>query len=203
MLLRCLDTADTAPDPLRLACRRVHEASGPARRIFALIQAARMAGPVFWVLPAHSRHDLLLWGLPAGLTPRLHLLRAADEIELLWATEEALRCQTTAIVVAEPDKPLSFTAGRRLQLAAEAGDSTGLMLIGDNGGSNATETSWHCTPEPVVDDRDGDSTRQVWTLKKNKKGTYGCWVLDWDGKTHSLRVVSASGERSGRSGSAV
>ena len=42
----------------------------------------------------------------AGLSDRLHLVRARGETDLLWATEEALRSAEVAMVLAEPEKPL-------------------------------------------------------------------------------------------------
>ena len=63
----------------------------------------------------------MLRGLPRGVGERLHLFRPSGETNLLWCIEEALRADPVSLVIAEPEKPLSLTAGRRLQLAAEAG----------------------------------------------------------------------------------
>lgn len=191
MLLR---TIDTPQDPLHLARGRVHEAGGPGRRSFALMQAARTGGLVIWIQPAHVPEHLMPWNLPQRLVHRIITLRPASEPDLLWSVEECLRSTAPALVIAEPQKPLSLTAGRRLQLAAETGRTTGLMLIQKDGGSNATQTRWHCAP--AADDRHADSTLQSWALSKNKSGTLGSWRVSWDDKAHSIRVVSASGERS-------
>ena len=67
----------------------------------------------------------MLNGLPEGVGARLHLIRPEGEVDLLWCVEEALRSAPIALVIAEPEKPLSLTAGRRLQLAAEAGRKGG------------------------------------------------------------------------------
>jgi protein ImuA len=166
------------------------------RRFFALMQAARQipraTGPVFWILPAHQPESPMLWGLPQGLAERLHLVRTRSETDLLWAAEEALRSTEVAMVLAEPSKPLGLTAGRRLQLAAEAGRTTGLMLIREGQGSNATETRWQAVP--LAADRP-DSTLQRWSLIKNKSGTLGAWTVDWDGKAADVHLVSPAGER--------
>ncbi len=186
-------------DPLQLAAHRVHEAGGPGRRSFAVLQAAQMKGQVLWVQPAHVAEHLMPWSLPDRLANRILLLRANSETDLLWSVEEALRATAPALVIAEPQKPLSLTAGRRLQLAAEAGRTTGLLLIFENGGSNAAETRWHCAPaaDPGAPGSDRpDSTLQDWSLNKNKKGTIGHWRVCWNDKTHALRVVSTAGERS-------
>lgn len=178
-------------DPLTLHPDRVHEAAGPGRRSFGLFQAARHAGPVVWIAPAHLPEGLLPAGLPQGLAERLYLLRPEGEIDLLWSVEECLRAAPVALVVAEPQKPLSLTAGRRLQLAAETGRTTGLMLLCDEG-SNAAETRWTCAPAASPD---ADSTLHHWFLNKNKKGTTGNWTVNWDGASAAFDLVSTAGKR--------
>ncbi len=96
--------------------------------------APRAQGPVLWV----SRwRDLYAPGLAAfGLDPgRLILVRAASGAasgagggtEVLWAMEEALRCPRLGAVVGEVEA-LERSAGRRLQLAAEASGVTAFAL---------------------------------------------------------------------------
>jgi len=171
--------------------RRVHEAEGRGRRAFALFQATRHPGPLVWVVPAHVPELPMLRGLPRGVGERLHLLRPQNETDLLWCVEEALRAAPIALVIAEPEKPLSLTAGRRLQLAAEAGRTTGLMLIRQDAGSNATETRWACEPLASA----ADSTLHQWDLNKNKKGTLGRWVVNWNGASAAFHMVSEAGQR--------
>lgn len=143
-----------------------------------------------WVRPAHAVGQLLPAGLPAGLAARLLLVSPRSEVDLLWSVEEALR-SGLGLVIAEPERSLSLTAGRRLQLAAEAGGATGLMLIRDGAGSPAAETRWECRPEG------GDSTRHRWGLNKNKSGTLGTWIVNWNGASAAFDLVSATGQRSG------
>ncbi|WP_347268830.1 hypothetical protein [Paracoccus sp. (in: a-proteobacteria)] len=179
-------------DLFALRPARVHEAEGRGRRAFALFQAARHPGPLVWILPAHLPELPMLRGMPPGVGERLHLLRPSGETDLLWCVEEALRAASIGLVIAEPQKPLSLTAGRRLQLAAEAGHSTGLLLIREGAGSNATETRWHCDPlaSPAA-----DSTLHRWTLKKNKQGTFGSWAVNWNGASAAVHMVSEARER--------
>ena len=134
----------------------------------------------------------MLRGLPRGVGERLHLFRPGGETDLLWCIEEALRAAPVSLVIAEPEKPLSLTAGRRLQLAAEAGRTTGLMLIRADAGSNATETRWNCAP---LASSSPDSTLHQWSLSKNKQGTLGNWVLNWNGTSAAVDMVSAASER--------
>lgn len=183
---------DVSADPFSLHPRRVHEAEGRGRRAFAMFQAARHQGPLVWVLPSHVPELPMLSGLPEGVGVRLHLIRPEGEVDLLWCVEEALRSAPIALVIAEPEKPLSLTAGRRLQLAAEAGRTTGLMLTRQDAGSNATETRWLCEPKASPQP---DSTLHAWSLIKNKRGTLGDWTLNWNGASALVHMVSEARER--------
>ncbi len=189
-----LDLGPTAipADPFDLRARRVHEAGGRGRRAFALFQAARHPGPLVWVLPAHVPELPMLRGLPWGVGVRLHVFRPSGETDLLWCIEEALRAAPVSLVIAEPEKPLSLTAGRRMQLAAEAGRTTGIMLIRGDAGSNATETRWNCKPVATAV---ADSTLHQWALNKNKRGTSGSWVLNWNGASSAIHMVSEARQR--------
>ncbi len=187
-----LGIATNPADPFDLRARRVHEVEGRGRRAFALFQAARHPGPLVWILPSHAPELPMLRGLPRGVGERLHLFRPMGETDLLWCIEEALRAVPVSLVIAEPEKPLSLTAGRRLQLAAEAGRTTGLMLIRQEAGSNATETRWACEP---LASQPADSTLHQWALNKNKKGTLGSWVLNWNGTSAAFHMVSEARQR--------
>jgi len=102
---------------------------GPAAG-FALALAGRALaqsdGPVLWVA---RRLDLYPPGIAGyGVPPaRLLCARAPDDAGVLWALEEALRCPALAVAVGEVEH-LARTPVRRLQLAAEAGGVTGLLL---------------------------------------------------------------------------
>ncbi len=186
-----MSAAATAFPPL--LPHRVHEVCGPGAHGFAVIQAAlHKGGPVLWIGARHAPERLFPPGLVPVLDPsRLIAVETRSETDLLWATEEGLRAGPLALVVACPDKPLSLTAGRRLQLAAEAGRTTGLLLVRMGAGSNAAETRWQAAP--LFQDAGG----QEWSLVKNKRGAHGTWIVRWDAKARSLHVVSASGERAG------
>lgn len=157
-----------------------------------MFQAARHLGPLVWITPAHSPELPMLRGLPKGVGERLHLFRPTGETDLLWCVEEALRAAPVSLVIAEPQKTLSLTAGRRFQLAAEAGHTTGLLLIREGAGSNATETRWHCAPQASSSP---DSTLHHWTLSKNKKGTSRFWSLTWNGASSAVHLVSEARQR--------
>lgn len=178
--------------PLRVG--RVHEACGPGVIAFAAILAGKSAGDILWVSQRRINIQLNRSGLIPFCDPARILIAACrDQTDALAVAEEALRSGAVSLVVIEISKPLSLTAGRRLQLAAQAGRATGLCLIPEGMGSNAAETRWHCTP--VFDPETvADSTLMRWRLIKNKLATKGSWDVRWEHAARRLDVVSASGE---------
>lgn len=187
----------TVPEFLQLKPGRVHEASGPGATSFAAVAAARSGGDVLWVLPGHAPGRLNPQGLSQFFDPaRLLLVDALRHDDALAVAEEALRSGAVALVVADLSKPLGLTPGRRLQLAAGAGQATGLCLIPEAMGSNVAETRWLCEPRFGA----ADSTLMRWRLNKNKSGTTGAWDVRWNHASRRLDLVSASGDGPGFAG---
>lgn len=175
---------------------RVHEVCGPASAGFAAIAAAVARARALWVQEAWLA-DMLT---PAGMMPFIEpadllLARTQNQTDSLAVAEEALNNGSLPIVVLEVTRPLDLREGRRLQLAAKAGGTTGLCIIPEGMGSNAAETRWKATP--VFDRANGDSTLMRWEIIKNKSGTLGAWNVRWDQKTRRLHVVPPVGERPG------
>ncbi|WP_366934209.1 hypothetical protein [Phaeobacter sp.] len=121
---------------------------------------------------------------------RLTLCNSHDQAETLALAEEALRSGAVSLVVMQINRPLSLTAGRRLQLAARDGNSIGLAIIPEGMGSNAAETRWRCTPTFDPNTQVHDSTLQHWELIKNKSGTLGAWYVQWDRASRRVIMVS-------------
>ncbi|MCK0139297.1 hypothetical protein MWU51_09345 [Aliiroseovarius sp. F47248L] len=179
--------------PLRSA--RVHEACGPAATSFAAAMGAKAQGYVFWVFEARRAEALVPQCLNSFFdVANLVLAQAPNQKEALPLAEEALRDGACPLVVIELSASLSLTEGRRLQLAAKAGGSTGLCLIPGNMPNNTAETRWDCSALPDPDRGPEDSTLQRWALTKNKSGTLGVWNVRWDQSARRLIVVSASRE---------
>lgn len=173
---------------------RAHEVTGPGAAGFAAIASGLGGGPALWVVEGWQGERLNPVGLAEYCDPQTVLMaQGRDQADVLAVAEEALRSGVVQCVVAELSKPLGLTAGRRLQLAAEAGKTTGVFLIADGAGSNAAETRWRCTPQfdPA------DSTLQRWEIIKNKSGTLTAWTVRWDAKARRIIVVSKAGERAG------
>ncbi|KGJ04259.1 protein ImuA [Paracoccus halophilus] len=179
--------------PLRPA--RVHEACGPLAAALAAVSAAQSGGQILWLREAWRPESINPAGLAAYVDPsRLLLARTGNQTETLAVAEEGLRDGSVPLVVLELTAPLGLTAGRRLQLAAQAGQGTGLCLIPEGMGSPAAETRWHCSPLPDPGSAAGDSTLQRWRLIKNKSGTLGVWDVRWSPSARRLTVVSAARE---------
>jgi hypothetical protein len=107
-----LMTADTGIGELRLlmpALARITQAD----RYVALISP-----PWIPFAPALSRHEIRL--------ERLVVIRAQNTADTLWAFEQTLRCKSFGAALAWPTT-IQDREVRRLQLAAEAGRSTGFL----------------------------------------------------------------------------
>ena len=173
-----------------LASTRVHEICGPSAASFALRSALHLDADVLWVREEWQPEKLNPLGFEGFDPARLVMAQTKGQIDTLAVAEEALRDGVFGLVVIEITAPLSLTAGRRLQLAAKAGNATGLCLIPEGMGSPAAETRWHV--EPVFDP--ADSTLQRWHLIKNKSGTTGVWNVRWDPETRRVAVVPPAGD---------
>ncbi|WP_420335360.1 ImuA family protein [Roseibium sp.] len=190
--------------PLKRA--RAHEVCGEGGLVFAAITAGQASGPVVWV---SERWRPVV--NPEGLAPycdpgKLLVTRADTPLNVLASAETALRSGAVGLVVAEITDPIGLTEGRRLQLAAETGGTTALLLVPEGGGSNAAETRWRCSGLPASGthgqatspstgpwQNDHDSTPWLWSTIKNKTGTLSEWVVRWDAAAHRVIVVSEAG----------
>ncbi len=125
---------------------------------FAAGILARLAGPVLWVVD-HGRcfTPPFAPGLAsAGLHPDRVVYAQARRDATLLVMEEGLRHRGLAGVVAEFAGPLSLTASRRLQLAAEATSVTAILLHRqhragglDTLGATAAATRWRVAAVPT------------------------------------------------------
>jgi len=135
------------------------EEDGAVAAAFAAALLARLTrrhdGPVLWCL---ATGDLYAPGLAArGLAPEcLIVARCRDDSDILWAMEEGLRSAALAAVLGEIGT-LAPTAGRRLQLACEAGGVTGFVLrrwrtagtaASQRGAPSAAVTRWRVAAAP-------------------------------------------------------
>ncbi len=177
----------------------LHEVRGGLASGFTAFLAGRFLnrpGALVWCADAalercHGRlygPGLGRFGIDAA---RLLLVRCRGQREVLWAAHEALRSTAVTAVVMELEA-LDLLAGRRLQLAAEAGKTAGLLLrFGRaDSGPSAAVTRWRA--EPCVLD-----SRRCWSLDlwRVKGGAPGHWLVRYDDQTLSLAAVDQSLDR--------
>ncbi len=172
----------------------------PATAVTAALAArqVRQSGKaVAWIAKPET---LFLPGLAAyGLKAQdLIVVTPQDDTGALWAAEECLRNGSFGCVVAEI-ADLSLTASRRLQLAAEIGGCTGLLLRGDGGkGENAIPptvcvTSWQVSALPSAASLKPHLMGPArWTLdlQRCRNGVPQSWNLEWCDDTGGFRLAA-------------
>ncbi len=119
-----------------------------------------------------------------GIDPsRFIFVDLQKEPDVIWAIEEALKCEGLAAVVGElPD--ISFTASRRLQLAVEQSRVTGFIIRQQPRklAVTACVTQWKITPipgEPIEDLPGVGFARWKVELLKIRNGKPGIWEMGW------------------------
>jgi len=161
--------------------------------------------PVLW---CQAENDLYGPGVAAaGLgADRLIVARCRDDRERLWAMEEGLHSPALAAVLGEVGV-LSLTAGRRLQLAAEATGVTGFVLsrwresviaARERQSSSVATTRWQVTAmagdlsagEPGVG-------RPRWQLDllRCRGGIPGSWIVEASDATGHVRLAAELADR--------
>ena len=117
---------------------------------------------------------------------RIIFMDVKTQKEVLWITEEALKCEGLAAVVAELSE-LSLIESRRLQLAVEESGVTGFILRKDGKKSASTVATarWRISPLPTDSHNGmpgvGFAKWQV-ELLKVRNGNPGSWVMQWAGE---------------------
>ena len=105
------------------------------------------------------------------------------EKDVLWVTEEALKCDGIAAVVSEIGE-VSLTASRRLQLASEKSGVTGFVVRNDPRKSNTTScvARWRITSIPCSSESGLPGVgfpRWNIELLKVRNGNPGAWQMEW------------------------
>jgi protein ImuA len=119
---------------------------------------------------------------PLGVnTQRLLIVKTRRDVDLLWSMEEALRCSDLAVVVGEGVAP-NLTAVRRLQLAAETGGTTALLIMPPGGATLnvAALTYWRvmAAPAPATI---LPTLHPAWDVElvRCRGGKPGQWRMEW------------------------
>jgi protein ImuA len=119
-----------------------------------------------------------------GVDPdRVVFVDVPKQKDVLWVTEEALKCEGVAAVITET-RELSFMESRRLQLAVEESRVTGFVLRKDATKVNATACAarWKVTQVPShLDDGLPGVGFPRWQVEllKVRNGNPGVWTIEW------------------------
>ncbi len=139
-----------------------------------------------WITKSHQLFPVAL--AQFNIAPdRLIIIEANKEKELLWVTEEALKCEGLAAVICEiPD--ISLIASRRLQLAVETSGITG-MIMRNTLKNNITSAiaRWRISSLPCKTPNDLPGLgfpRWNIALEKVRNGRPASWQFEWNGNQH-------------------
>ncbi|HUE46370.1 MAG TPA: hypothetical protein VMO81_08980, partial [Aestuariivirgaceae bacterium] len=165
--------------------------------------------PVLWCrLSAGTREWGRIYGhgLEALGFPRHRLLTATlrKPDAILWTLEEALKSAALAGVVADVGTNLDLTAVRRLMLAANEGQTPGLLLFpAPPQGGTAARTRWSVAAAPSAappfDDKAPGAPAWSLRLVRCRGGRPGEWpdewpdewFVEWSHATHRFALASA------------
>lgn len=136
-----------APDLQQLELGSVHEcfSRAPAASLLSGVvqQSSLRGGRSVWV-------GRTCWAQPGWSDPHTSVfVDTGSSGDRVWAIDQALRCRGVACVIAD-GSGIDMAASRRLQLAAKAGGTLGLLVrpLEDLGELSAARTRWRVTPTP-------------------------------------------------------
>lgn len=140
-------------------------------------------GAVLWISPSRILFPPALKAF--GVQPDKFLfVEARKANDIMWVTNEALKCEALGAVVAEVSD-MDFTESRRLQLAVEQSRVTGFVLRTQTLKHHATAcvSRWRVTqiPSEPFEGLPGIGFPQ-WKvdLLKIRNGKPGSWTLRWE-----------------------
>jgi protein ImuA len=119
-----------------------------------------------------------------GVEPhRVIFIDLTKEKDVIWAVEEALKCESLAAVVGEL-REITFTESRRLQLAVEQSRVTGFLHRNNPRAVNtlACVSRWQVTPKvSQLEEGMPGVGHPCWRvqLQKIRNGEPGEWEMQW------------------------
>jgi protein ImuA len=166
-------------------CSRVEDAAATAGFISGILGKLMQSGGVsVWISMSRTIFPpaLQIFGVEPD---KIIFLDLANQKDVLWCMEEALKCDGIAAVIAEMPE-LSFTASRRLQLAVESSHVTGFVLrINPRQiGTTACVTRWKISPVAgILPDSMPGVGFPRWNVEllKVRNGKPGSWQIEWKG----------------------
>ncbi|HEX5281222.1 MAG TPA: hypothetical protein VFW28_14175 [Micropepsaceae bacterium] len=182
-----------------LPCGALHEvfpnAAGdaPAATGFTLALSACVGGQNRWLLWVQQDFAQTEWGgifapglADFGIDPsRFLTVKVPNAAAALRAGAEALRCDSLGAVVIESwagAKTFDLVASRRLTLsAAKHGVTLFALRHAAQPAPSTAETRWVVRAAALPNSADWGCTRFDAELIRNRHGTTGRWIMEWDG----------------------
>lgn len=188
-----------SPEPFPEVAAPLEEACAPTPRdmaatlLFALSRRATddprpvlIAATKAWFAEYGRPYGPGLAGAAVIVTP------VSTAAEALWTLEQALRSGAVSLALGAVDGA-SLAQTRRLEFAAKAGDSVGLMLPRHAGGLSAARRRWRIATAlsaPDMDDpRAPGRTRLIAEMTRSRGERPGAWMMEQDDETHRLRLA--------------
>ncbi|WP_153020085.1 ImuA family protein [Paramesorhizobium deserti] len=171
---------------------------------FALALALRASDadrPVVWLeedVAVGESGGLYPQGFAAlGFNPqRLLVVRCPSARDVLRGASDALEVAGVGAVVIAPwgaPKCLDLTVSRRLLLAAQAADVPALLLRHGPAGGSAALTRWRVAAAPSHSSGARAPGLPAFDaeLSRNRQGTTGHWIMEWNSDENIFRPVEA------------
>jgi len=150
-------------------------------------------GTVLWISASRTLFPPALKAFDIA-PDRFLFLDLKNQKDVLWATDEALKCSALTAVIGEV-RDITFTESRRLQLAVEESQVTGFILRHNarNVTTTASVSRWRITalPSDVIDEDLPGIGLPKWKVEllRMRNGKAGTWSMEWrDG--HFMPVLS-------------
>jgi len=146
-----------------------------------LISQFAKEGTAVWVSNKRTIYPLALSVF--GIKPeRVFFIDLWRQKDVLWAIEEALKCDAVSVVIGEISE-LSFTESRRLQLAVEQSRVTGFIHRYSPKTNNVTACVTRWKIRPLASETIGmpgvGFPRWNVQLLKVRNGKPGTWQIEW------------------------
>jgi len=164
-------------------CNQPEEAAATSGFIAGLLAAFMQHGrAMLWISSCRALFPPAL--IYFGIKPEsIIFLDLKKEKDVLWAMEEALKCDSLAAVVGEVQE-LGFTASRRLQLTVEHSRVTGFVIRHSPRKLNTTVSVARWKITSLAGESSGDMPgvgfpRWKVELLKVRNGKPGSWEITW------------------------
>jgi protein ImuA len=133
-------------------------------------------------------------GLPAA---RIVTVALGKQQAILWTADEALKSGALSGVILDLDPAkCTVTATRRLQLAAQAGQTPAIILMAHASAlPSAARSRWAVaslpSQPPALDERAPGKPAWRVELRRCRRGKPGIFSVEWDHETHRFSLVAA------------